>query len=633
MASPSILHFSAKPSLFRMEVSPRAILFIIGFLVACIFVIFPAKIAIGRGKKEIPLDFSTVPIAVVVVLFLTTSIPWVVVIRGILGVQTPDWAKDPSNSSYLVPYTVIILFMTLAYVCMSAEHTKAFIVIANKFSKTALSSSNPGIIGLSLFSLLAAIFTLVTSNDIVILTLTPIILQFSKKTDSRLLLSLLLAEFCSANSYSAGLLSGNPSNIILSSVFKIDFSTYMKYLLLPAIVSGLAVYVYCFVLAKHSTRIQSAPATKDIELQLTTKSESKDASNMMGNEHDEKSMAVKAVDVKKESEGNPDSATEEKDVDTFNANMKVSLALLLLLFILFLSSTPIQNRWPVIEFWHIAVFMFILTLIKDFIFYRHNLHTIADIVKTLPWKVPLFLLAMFILVETASYYHFTSSIAQFLANTCISPVLRMGDLVTALFFNVLTCIACIIFNNLPATIFVTRILSEPAVKDLLGDRLYLATFSVAAGTNFGACILPHGSLAGLMWSGFVHDKDVLKRVWKHGSLVCLVLVVVCSLLLCFMQRILCSVSSTNSLYTFTVFVEDFFSTPFLVLDFLLLPFTPPTAFAVRVVLMSRNTTTAMMMITTTTRSTIMTTGMQKPVAFCHSPSFLPSKHALFCVPT
>ena len=86
-----------------MEVSPRAILFIIGFLVACIFVIFPAKIAIGRGKKEIPLDFSTVPIAVVVVLFLTTSIPWVVVIRGILGVQTPDWAKDPSNSSYLVP--------------------------------------------------------------------------------------------------------------------------------------------------------------------------------------------------------------------------------------------------------------------------------------------------------------------------------------------------------------------------------------------------------------------------------------------------------------------------------------------------------------------------------------------------
>lgn len=61
---------------------------------------------------------------------------------------------------------------------------------------------------------------------------------------------------------------------------------------------------------------------------------------MMGNEHDEKSMAVKAVDVKKESEGNPDSATEEKDVDTFNANMKVSLALLLLLFILFLIFNP-----------------------------------------------------------------------------------------------------------------------------------------------------------------------------------------------------------------------------------------------------------------------------------------------------
>lgn len=520
-----------------MEISFRAILFIIGFLVACVFVTFPAKISIGRSKKEIPLNFSTVPIAVVVILFLTTSIPWVVVVRGILGVQTPDWAKDPSNSSYLVPYTVIILFMALAYVCMSAEHTKAFIVIANKFSKTALSSRNPGIIGLSLFSLLAAIFTLVTSNDIVILTLTPIILQFSKKTDSRLLLSLLLAEFCSANSYSAGLLSGNPSNIILASVFKIDFSTYMKYLLIPAIISGVAVYVYCLILAKHSTRTPSAPVAKDIELPVTNKSESKDASNMMGNEHDEKAMVVKAIDMNNESKEKSHS-NAEKDVDTFNTNMKVSLGLLLLLFILFLSSTPIQNRWPAIEFWHIAVFMLILTLIKDFIFYRHNLHTIIEITKTLPWNVPLFLIAMFILVETASYYSFTPSIAQFLANTCISPILRMGDLITALFFNLLTCITCIIFNNLPATIFVTRILSEPAVKDLLGDRLYLATFSVAAGTNFGACILPQGSLAGLMWSGFVNDKEVLKRVWKHGSVVCLVLVVVCSLLLCFMQRFL-----------------------------------------------------------------------------------------------
>ena len=66
--------------------------------------------------------------------------------------------------------------------------------------------------------------------------------------------------------------------------------------------------------------------------------------------------------------------------------------------------------------------------------------------------------------------------------------------------------------------------------------------------------------------------------------------------------------------------------------FPLLPFTPPTAFVLRERI-SRSTTTAMITITTITINTIATTGIQNPVAFCHSPSFLPSTHALFCVPT
>ena len=49
--------------------------------------------------------------------------------------------------------------------------------------------------------------------------------------------------------------------------------------------------------------------------------------------------------------------------------------------------------------------------------------------------------------------------------------------------------------------------------------------------------------------------------------------------------------------------------------------------------MSRKTTTAMMTITTTTSSTITITDVQKPDAFSHTPSFSPSTHALFCVPT
>ena len=90
---------------------------------------------------------------------------------------------------------------------------------------------------------------------------------------------------------------------------------------------------------------------------------------------------------------------------------------------------------------------------------------------------------------------------------------------------------------------------------------------------------------------------------------------------------------THNNYTFTAFVEVFLLGAFLLgALFPLLPFTPPTAFTPRD-LDRITTTTTITMITTITSSTIAITGMQNPVAFCHSPSFLPSTHALYCVPT
>ena len=548
-------NFFKGDSLNRMGLSIKAVIFLIGFVASCFFVIFPVELKFGKKKKYVfPLDYSTAPVIVVLILFATTCIPYVVVVRGLLGADSPDWAKDETSTSYLVPYTVVILFMTLAYVCMSAEHTKAFIYIANKFSNIALSSSNPSIIGLSLFTLLSAIFTLVTSNDIVILTLTPIILQFSKKTDPRLLLPLLLAEFCSANSFSAGLLSGNPSNIILSSVFEINFTTYLQNLLIPAILSGCVVYLYCIVLAARNRRSQPVPTQTELELPTMSSPSAKSAPNNeqttlkrpsvvassplpatptvveIAETKDEKS-AGKEAKLEKGLQ-NDHSAKEQRGDDVpLTRNAKFALAILVLLFCLFLLSTPIQNRWSFIEFWHIAVFVFFITLIKDILFYWHDLKTIGTITKSLPWKVPLFLFAMFILVETASYYQFTLAVADVFARWVVTPVVRCGDFAIAFVFNFITCIACLIFNNLPATIFITRVISEKSVKEVLGNKLNLAMFSVAAGTNFGACILPNASLAGLMWSSLVKDAKLLKRVWLNGSLVCLLMVIVCSLVL------------------------------------------------------------------------------------------------------
>lgn len=514
-----------------MEWSARAVVFLLGFILACVFVIVPVRITPKTKKTAIYLDYSTAPILIVLILVASTCIPWVVVVRGILGKRAPEWAVDETSTSYLVPYTVVVLFMALAYVCTSAEHTKCFVYIANKFSTAALASKNPNILGLSLFTLLAAIFTLTTSNDIVVLTLTPIILEFSRKTDAHLLLPLLLAEFCSANSFSAGLLSGNPSNIILASVFRIDFITYLKYSLVPAIVSGCCVYGYSILLArKNEPTPKAVTVSNEIEL-------------ISAPAHvNEKEPKVETKVVVNEPNPKVVSSEKKEEVVELSRNGICALFILLFLFCLFLCSTAISNRWPSIEFWHISVFVLAITLIKDCIFYRKSLGTIWTITKALPWKVPLFLLSMFILVEGASYYHFTTAIADVLSKHVVAPVVRWGDLPVALLFNLLTCLACIVFNNLPATIFITRIISETSMRQALGDKTMIATFSTAAGTNFGACILPHASLAGLMWSSMVMNPPLLKKVWMHGSVVCLLLIVVCSIMLTVFSWIVLPVS-------------------------------------------------------------------------------------------
>ena len=62
------------------------------------------------------------------------------------------------------------------------------------------------------------------------------------------------------------------------------------------------------------------------------------------------------------------------------------------------------------------------------------------------------------------------------------------------------------------------------------------------------------------------------------------------------------------------------------------PFMPSTDLLF-LVLSRMNTTAAITRITITTAITIPITGRQLPVAFCYSPSLLPSTHALVCVPT
>ena len=109
-------------------------------------------------------------------------------------------------------YNNVILFLLLISRCISLDLTGSFVFTALWIAKKAKGS------GLKLFFFyfgLASIFSMLASNNIVILTLTPIIYYLTKITKLELVPYAIL-EFLASNIWSAGIYVGNPTNIIVA---------------------------------------------------------------------------------------------------------------------------------------------------------------------------------------------------------------------------------------------------------------------------------------------------------------------------------------------------------------------------------------------------------------------------------
>lgn len=140
-----------------------------------------------------------------------------------------------AGNMQVAPYAIVVLFMSLAYVCISLEATGLLAHVAYRVAAAA------GRSGWRLFFAtfaLSSVLTVATSNDIVVLTLTPIVCHVTT------LLQLdpvpyLIAQFFAANIWSAMLYIGNPTNIIVAEAAGVTFGEYSRWMTLPAIAAGL----------------------------------------------------------------------------------------------------------------------------------------------------------------------------------------------------------------------------------------------------------------------------------------------------------------------------------------------------------------------------------------------------------
>lgn len=441
------------------------------------------------NRIKFKIDYGTIPIIGVLILILTFNLNNEVLLRGIIGSQA------------IHPYGILIIFFSLAYICISLDSTGLFSYIA---LKVALHSGNSIKKLFFYFFILSGSLTIFTSNDIVILTLTPIIIYFSQYTKINPM-PFLIAQFFSANIWSCFLYIGNPTNIIVSQAFNLGFLEYLQWSALPTIFAGIG-----------SLLIMLWVFRKDLH------------------------QPIQLPDLS--------AHTALKDKPGAIIGVVVLLSCLLLLSLDHFVKAPL---------WIICLSSALIMLSKDLIFdfYRANVFGLRlvpfptedrtkglakgvgnsvkptfvtyRVVRLVPWKVLPFVLGMFILVEGLVYAGWVDVMARGMsqASQTVPSALFLFMGMSVLFSNLM--------NNQPMTILFTQILASPSFLVLEAEKMG-SIFALIFGSNFGANFTPLGALAGIMWLQILSKKGIAlsyRHFFKYGVSIMPIVILIATLVL------------------------------------------------------------------------------------------------------
>ncbi len=306
---------------------------------------------------------------------------------------------------------------------------------------------------------LVSVLTVFTSNDIIVLTFTPFICHFAKsaRIDP---IPYLVSEFVAANTWSMALIIGNPTNIYLMSGTGVSFLDYTAVMLLPTVLAGV---VSCGVLYLLFRKKLKAP-----------------------------------LDPEKTPAPRVDLPTEVVGLCHLGG----------CIVLLSVSSFVGLPMWLITCMFYISLVLF--TMAIGF-FRRRAPYLIARCFVRAPWDLAPFVLSMFVLVLALDKYGITAAIGTFLATPD-----TVGGTVAS--FGISSFLASNVVNNIPMSVLYTSILSGGGMA---GATLSAAQYAAVVGSNLGAFFTPTGALAGIMWTGQLHDHGVpfsFARFVKYGAI-------------------------------------------------------------------------------------------------------------------
>lgn len=312
-----------------------------------------------------------------------------------------------TQSGGINPLQLLVLFLSMTLLSVFLDQAGFFSWLACKVLRRAGSSQKKLFVSLYL---MVSVLTVFTSNDVVILTFTPFLCFFSKgaKIDP---LPFLVAEFVAANTWSMGLLIGNPTNICLCTAGNVDFLSYLQVMWFPTLLAGTTSFLVLWLMFRKKLQKPMEPCSDDARL-----------------------ADIPAV---------------------ITAICHLALCILLLVFSNFLS----------MPMWLITLVCFVSLYVSMTVYLlarRKGLRMITDSFRRAPWEIVPFVLSMFVVVLALEKAGATEALASLLAK---------GD--SILTFGASSFLAANLVNNIPMSVFYSAV-AEAVPASQAAGALYAA---------------------------------------------------------------------------------------------------------------------------------------------------------------
>jgi arsenical pump membrane protein len=381
--------------------------------------------------------------------------PALILVLGLM--PAPAILHGLEGAAGLRPLGILALFLSMVFISIFLDITGVFEFCARVALRWAGGS------GRKLFFAIYAtvsVLTVFTSNDIVILTFTPLVYYFTRHARVNPV-PYLIAEFFAANTWSLLLTIGNPTNIVLAGAFELSFARYAAWMLLPTAAAGLVnLGGLYWIFRRDIARPLAHHAVGPPRAAITDAPGAVLGLGLLG-------LGVAAL-----------AAAPQLGLEMWTIALGAALGLLAVLVA--------RRSWARLLGQDLA---------------RHGGTGVRHTLSRMPWGMVPFVLSLFITVAALQQYGITPAIGRAVSGRGIESPAALVAL-----FGAGSALTANLLNNIPMTLAFAAI-----IRELSGPALLAAALATTVGANLGANLTPLGALAGIMWMSILRGKEVRIR--------------------------------------------------------------------------------------------------------------------------